>query len=222
MNRSTAWILISSKHEFAHACVQYEKDVPKGMLPSGMSGSAPTAPASDLARAIEIGPAEIDNMSELRHLHALSARRLAAGMFSEAEIASFASYIYSEAYSARIADIVRVRRLLAARLDGALIGTAGWTPANDAGAVARLMGVFISPLYARLGVGRRLVAAVEAEAHQAGFAVFTIRAPLGAAEFFTRLGYDVASHGVWPLDRDAALPVAFMRKIARVASVQQP
>lgn len=184
------------------------------MLPTSMSGSAPTAQASDLARAIEIGPVEIDHMSELRHLHALSARRLAAGMLSEGEIIAFANHIYSEAYSARIAEIVRVRRLLAARLDGALVGTAGWTPANDAGSVARLMGVFVSPLYARLGIARRLVEAVEAEAHQAGFAVYTIRAPLGAAEFFARLGYDVASHGVWPLDRDAALPVAFMRKVA--------
>ena len=161
-------------------------------------------------------------MSELRHLHALSARRLAAGMLSESEIIAFANHIYSEAYSARIAEIVRVRRLLAARLDGALVGTAGWTPANDAGSVARLIGVFVSPLYARLGIGRRLVEAVEAEAHQAGFAVYTIRAPLGAAEFFARLGYDVASHGVWPLDREAALPVAFMRKVAPVKSAAKP
>lgn len=152
-------------------------------------------------------------MSDLRHLHALSARRLAAGMLSDFEIEAFAAHIYSDSYSMRLSEVVRARRLLGARLDGALVATAGWTPANDAGAVARLLGVFVSPLYARQGIGRMLVEMVETQALQAGFAVCTVRAPLGASDFFAALGYDVASHGVWPLDREAALPVAFMRKV---------
>lgn len=178
-----------------------------------MSGSAPSARADRIADALEIGLAEIDQMSDLRHLHALSARRLAAGMLSDQEIEAFASHIYSDSYSLRLSEVVRARRLLAARLDGNLVATAGWTPANDAGAVARLVGVFVSPLYARQGIGRLLVEAVEVQAMQAGFAVCTVRAPLGAADFFAALGYEAASHGVWPLEREAALPVAFMRRV---------
>ena len=86
--------------------------------------------------------------------------------------------------------------------------------------VARLVGVFISPLYARLGIGRRLVAAVEVQARRAGFTTFTIRAPLGASPFFERVGYEVASHGVWPITREVALPVAFLRKVDPVARAQ--
>lgn len=162
--------------------------------------------------SIGIAPVEIDHMSDVRYLHVLSARRLAAGMLSEGEITAFASHLKSEPYSARLAEIVQAKRLMAARLGNALAGTAGWIPANDAGAVARLVGVFVSPLYARLGIGRLLVETVEGHARQAGFGVFTIRAPLGASGFFANLGYEVASHGVWPLDRDTAVPVAFMRK----------
>lgn len=185
-----------------------------------MSGTT-TTPANEFHRAIALGTAMIDDMSTLRHLHASSARRLAAGMLSETEIAAFAQHIYSEAYSTRIAEVVQAGRLSSARLHGELIATAGWTPANDAGAVARLVGVFVSPLYAQRGVGRRVVEETEAHARRAGFSVYTIRAPLGASGFFERLGYEVASHGVWPLTREVPLPVAFLRKADRPAARPQ-
>lgn len=169
-------------------------------------------PASRFLSAIEIAPAQIDEMSTIRHLHASSAKRLAAGMLSETETTAFAAHVYSEASSARLSDTVVAGRLLTARLGGELIATAGWVPANDAGAVARLTAVFVSPLYANQGVGRTVVAAAETEARAAGFGVFTVRAPLGASGFFERLGYEIASHGVWPLNRDVSLPVAFLRK----------
>jgi GNAT superfamily N-acetyltransferase len=178
-----------------------------------MSSSAPIGRPTGITDALEMAPAEIDEMSDLRHLHALSARRLAAGMLSDGEIEAFAAHIYSDAYSLRLSEVVRARRLVAARLGSTLVATAGWTPANDSGAVARLMAVFVSPLYARQGIGRMLVDTVEVLAQQAGFAVCTVRAPLGAADFFAALGYEAASHGVWPLDRESAIPVAFMRKV---------
>lgn len=172
--------------------------------------SAPGQPG--VLQMVEMGLAAIDEMSTVRHLHAASVRRVAAGMLSEAEVRAFAEHIYTEAYSSRMADVVIAGRLTAARISGELAGTAGWLAANDTGAVARLVGVFVSPLYARHGLGRALVAAAEAQARQAGYPTFTIRAPLGASSFFQRLGYQVASHGVWPMTRDVALPVAFLRK----------
>lgn len=187
-----------------------------GLLVQGpdhaMTAISTSASAADFLRAVEVSPALIDDMSSIRHLHASSARRLAAGMLSETEIAAFVDHIYSEAYSSRVAEVVLARRLATARLHGELIGTAGWTPANDSGAVARLIAVFVSPLYAQRGIGKVLVQSAETQARAAGFSIFTMRAPLGASGFFERIGYDVASHGVWPLTRDAALPVAFLRK----------
>ncbi len=171
---------------------------------------APVRPSID--HAVDVAVVPIDEMSGIRHLHAASARRLAAGMLSEAEIAAFMQHVYSSAYSTRLSDVVVADRMVGARINGELIATAGWLPANDRGSTARLVGVFVSPLYARLGIGRRVVQAAEQQARRAGFSTFTIRAPLGSKDFFERLGYQAASHGVWPLTRDVALPVAFLRK----------
>lgn len=178
-----------------------------------MSEPASTDLDSPLLAAVQLRPVTIDELSNVRHLHALAIRRLAASHLSEAEIEAFTQHVYSEAYSARLSDVVYAKRLTAALLAGELVATAGWIPANDAGAVARLMAVFVSPLYAGQGIARRIVTAVEDDARQAGFAAFTIRSPVGATGFFGVLGYEVASHGVWPLTRETALPVAFMRKI---------
>ncbi len=177
-----------------------------------MTGISEAPQPGTFLQTVEMAVVGIDEMSNVRHLHASSARRLAAGLLSEAEITAFTQHIYSEPYSARIAEIVLASRLAAARLGGELVGTAGWIPTNDSGAIARLIGVFVSPLYSRKGIGRVLVTTAEAQARQAGFRTFTIRAPLSASRFFEQLGYDVASHGVWPLSRDIALPVAFLRK----------
>ncbi len=170
-----------------------------------------------LTAAAGLGLVTIDEMSTVRHLHATSARRLAAGMLADDEIQAFAEHVYTEPYTTRIAQAVNAGRMVGARLSGELIATAGWTPANDTGSVARLIGVFVSPLFAGQGFGRLVVERVEADARQAGFGSFTIRAPLGAAGFFEHLGYEAASHGVWPLTREIALPVAFLRKTDPVA-----
>lgn len=178
-----------------------------------MTTLTPAPAPSSIERAIDIAAVPIDDMSALRHLHASSARRLAAGMLTDSEIAAFVQHVYSSGYSTRLADVVVAGRMVGARLNGELVGTAGWLPANDNGATARLIGVFVSPLYARLGIGRRVVDAAETDARRAGFSTFTIRAPLGSSGFFEHIGYHAASHGVWPLTRDVALPVAFLRKV---------
>src|SRR5262249_7624599 len=104
------------------------------MLPPRMTPAS--VPTSGLIDAVEVKPLEIDRMSDVRHMQALSARRLAAAMLSEEEIAAFAAHLYSEGYSARLAEIVNARRLLGAWFSDTLAGTAGWTQANDADAVA--------------------------------------------------------------------------------------
>ena len=187
-----------------------------------MTPSSPK-PISPYAAAATVDLVNIDEMATVRHLHASSARKLAAGMLSELEIEAFAEYVYSDAYAARIAQTVQAGRLVAARLSNMLVATAGWIPANDSGNVARLVGVFVSPLFAGKGIGRLVVERIEAQARLGGFQTFAIRAPLGASGFFEHLGYSAASHGVWPLTRETALPVAFLRKSeARLVRPQPP
>ena len=178
-----------------------------------MNGSSEADPGANFAAAVELRPVTIDTMSAVRHLQATSAKRLAAGYLSDAEISAFTDYIYGQVYSARMADVCTAGRLFGAWLDETIIATGGWVIANDDQSIARLVGVFVSPLYVGIGLGRVMVEAVEAQATQAGYSAFTVRVPVGAAGFFTRLGYEPASYGVWPLTRDIALPVAFMRAV---------
>lgn len=184
-----------------------------GTRPGHMSGSSNTDPGASFAAAVELRPLTIDAMSAVRHLQATSAKRLAAGYLSDAEISAFTDYIYGQTYSGRMADVCTAGRLFGAWLDGTMIATGGWVIANDDESIARLVGLFVSPLYAGIGLGRLMVEAVEAQAAQAGFSAYTVRVPVGAAGFFAHLGYQPASYGVWPLTREISLPVAFMRAV---------
>lgn len=169
-------------------------------------------PRADLATAGDLRAVVIDELSDVRYIHAGALRAQAAEQLSQDEIDAFVGYVYSEAYTERLAEMVRARRLLGITVDGKLTSTAGWTPANDSGATARLMAVFVGPLFTGVGLGRRVALAAEADAAQAGFRAASVRTPIGAVGFFQRLGYDVSSYGVWTLKPDCALPVGFMRK----------
>ena len=168
------------------------------------------------AQAARLRPVTIDELASVRYLQIMAIRRLAVSHLAESELAAFCAYINSDPYSDRLADQVRTGRLLCATLMDEIVATAGWIPASDSGANARLMAVFVSPLYALQGLGKLVVGAAEAHAIKAGFRVFTIRAPIGSTAFFARLGYDVASHGVWTVQPDYPMPVGFMRKTVLV------
>lgn len=155
---------------------------------------------------------EIDELSDVRYIHASALKAMAAGQLSEPEVEAFVAHVYSEAYTATLAEMVRARRLFAITVDGQLTATAGWVPANDSGATARLMAVFVTPMFANVGLGRLAAHAAETDATQAGFAASTVRTPVGAVGFFQRIGYEVSSYGVWTLKPERTLPVAFMRR----------
>jgi GNAT superfamily N-acetyltransferase len=165
-----------------------------------------------LAAGVALRLAAIDELADIRYLHELSVKRLAASHLSEREVAAFIAYIRSSEYTDRLALIAAAGRLTGAYLNGALAGTAGWQPANDGGDVARLVAVFVSPLYAGIGLARRLVQHTENEASKAGFRTFAIRTPVGAVGCFIALGYAVASSGAWQIGSGISLPVSFMRK----------
>ena len=178
-----------------------------------MSGSTQQQPPTSLAQQAKLRTVGVDELSSVRHLHVAAVRQLAAAHLSEGEAEALATYMRSEAHTERLIEAVRNGRLLGADLMSTLAATAGWLAATDASGTARIFALAVSPLYARQGLGRFVLAAAEADAQRAGFTTFTVRAPVGAIGFLERMGYFVTSHGVWPLPGNQAVPVGFLRKV---------
>jgi GNAT superfamily N-acetyltransferase len=160
----------------------------------------------------------LDDYSDVRYLHGKSMVTHSADALSDAEAAAFDAFVRSPAYSAYL----MAEELYGAFIDGQLIGTASWQANGDDGQMARISSVFVDPMFMRIGIGRRLLAEVEARAYQSGFDQFGASVTANAIPFFEKLGYQVASRGVKALGPDCSLPVAFLRKtvprLARAAA----
>jgi GNAT superfamily N-acetyltransferase len=157
---------------------------------------------------LEIRGADPDHWSDIRSLHAQAFRRLACPALEPRECQAFVDHIYAADYTAAL----QMQDIQVAWYEGRIIGTAGWMPSDDRGTAARITSVFVSPLFARIGVGRRLVTAAEARARTAGFRTFVARAFQPSAGFFESLGYVRSSQGVQTVGTENGIPVAFMRK----------
>jgi len=165
----------------------------------------PFAPPADRMTIRRVG---MDDWASVRYVHASAFRILASSDCEPPELEAFAAYVRSPEYAARL----HAENLHAGWLDGELVGTAGWTPADDSGSLARITSVFVRPLFTRLGIGRRLALDAEARARAAGFARFSARATLNSVGFFEKLGYDVTSHGIHAIATEQGMPVTYMRK----------
>jgi GNAT superfamily N-acetyltransferase len=164
------------------------------------------------AGAAHVAPVAVDQLSTVRYIHATAFRISAANQFSAAEIQAFVDHVYSSGYANGLSQSVRDRRLLGAYVGSELVGTSAWLPSDDTGTTARLVSVFVSPLFNGHGLGRQLVHEAEDQATRAGFESFTVRAIGNTMGFFKRLGYEVSSHGVVAVSPEHSLPVAYMRK----------
>ena len=165
-------------------------------------------PSASPADRMTIRRVGMDDWANVRYVHATAFRILAGKDCEPAEAEAFAAYVRSQDY----ADRLQSESLHAGWLDGELVGTAGWTPADDSGALARITSVFVRPLFTRLGIGRRLTLDAEARAHAAGFERFSARATLNSVGFFEKLGYDVTSHGIHIITTEQGMPITYMRK----------
>jgi GNAT superfamily N-acetyltransferase len=166
-----------------------------------------------VAGAAEIRPIGLDDLSDVRYIHATSFRMIAAQHYSPDDIAAFTEHVYGLTYTDALSDALRRQQLYGAWFGGELVGTAGWFADDNGARTARLRYIFVRPLFTGLGLGRRLLLDIEDRARQAAFHTFTVHATLNAVGFFTRLGYQTTSFGVWPLSPTHALPVAIMRKM---------
>lgn len=166
-------------------------------------------PSASPAERMTIRRVGMDDWASVRYVHATAFRLLAAGDCEPAEIEAFAAYVRTQDY----ADRLQNENLYAGWLDGELVATGGWIPADDSGSLARITSVFVRPLFTRLGLGRRMALDAEARARAAGFRCFSARATLNTVGFFEKLGYEVTSHGIHAIAAEhGVMPVTYMRK----------
>jgi putative acetyltransferase len=169
-------------------------------------------PRTDMANFATLRPVTVDDMSSVRYVHSTAFRILAAEYHSEEEIKSFTDLIYSRDY----VDGILSNSIYVALVDEEIVGTAGWTPADDNGSTARIRKVYVRPLFTNCGIGKMLVKNAESRAKTAGFTDFSVRANINAIPFYEHLGYEITSYGVMPTPSDIDLPVAFMRKYSDI------
>jgi GNAT superfamily N-acetyltransferase len=167
-----------------------------------------TGSVADLAIVRRV---DIDDYSDVRYVHVAAFKASTAPLLSDSEAKAFIDHVNSPEY----ADVLQHMDMLVAVVNGQLVGTAAWSAGDDSGSSARISSVFVDPMFAGCGIGRRLVRDVEKRAADAGFGRFTIRATANAVPFFQGLGYEVASHGVGSISAaDGTMPVTFLRKAA--------
>jgi putative acetyltransferase len=162
-------------------------------------------------KAVAVRRIGVDDHAQVRYLHARAMRSQCGDSLSDAELAAFLAFVDTPAYS----DLVRNEEMHGAFVDGQLVGTASWLANGDDGETARIASVFVHPMFARLGIGGRLLAEVETRAAQSGFDQLGASATINAVPFFERYGYAEASRGVKVFGPDCWLPVAFLRKRAQ-------
>lgn len=168
-----------------------------------------SATSDGLTRLVELRPLTVDDFSTLRYVNTTSFMSAAADHYAPADMDAFRQFVHSPRYS----DLLLGNRAFAAWIGSEMVGSAAWSPADTPGPTARILAVFVRPLFTRAGVGRLLLKRIEAQAHAAGYSALALSATLNAVGFFETLGYWVTRHGKWALPLGREVPVAFMRKV---------
>jgi GNAT superfamily N-acetyltransferase len=146
---------------------------------------------------IQIRRAVNSDVPALRSLQERSMRLLGRGHYTVTQI---------EAFIARIGTmddyLVGDRTYLVAELDGELLGCGGWT-ARLPGYARHIHGetqsaeperatvrsVFVEPLAARQGIGRRIMGAIENAMRDEGFRIAELGSTDNGRDFYRSLGY---------------------------------
>ena len=145
----------------------------------------------------EIRSAVSADIPALRELQERSLRQLGCRHYTATQI---------EAFIARIGTmddyLVSDRTYLLAELDGEIVGCAGWTTRLPGYARraqgethlpdpsrATIRSVFVEPLAARQGIGRRIMGAVENAMRGEGFRMAELGATENGRDFYRSLGY---------------------------------
>ena len=146
---------------------------------------------------IDIRLADLSERQSLRALQELSLRTLGAAYYDEDVIETFIAHI-----GTMDETLIEDRTYFAAFVNGALAGCGGWSTRmpgyvqympSEALPGARkpvtVRSVFVHPDFSRRGVGRRIMAAIEAGIAAANFSKAALAATLSGIPFYRQLGY---------------------------------
>jgi GNAT superfamily N-acetyltransferase len=162
-----------------------------------------------LLTLMEIRALSVDHLSTARYVVGSAFARGAKEHYSAADVEAFTEFVRSPHY----ADVLLGNRTYGAWVGSDMVGIASWSVGEAPSPTARVVALFVHPLFARNGLGTRLIEYLEVEAATAGYRALEISATLNAAGFFEQLGYiETARHG-WGLPAGHVLPTARMRKL---------
>ncbi len=173
-----------------------------------MNSGATTGSRSGLSQMLRIRPLSPDDLSDIRYIHATAFRSQAQRYYTPEELDAFERMVRTTSYG----DSLLSDAILGGFLEGELIATAAWRRGDPNAHVGRVTALFVRPLFERIGVGTRMLFAIETAATVAGCNLASVRAPLSAEAFLAVNGYEIAGRGTRPLVDGMALNVAFMKK----------
>jgi len=168
--------------------------------------------------------AELHEVPRLNELIRDSARELSRGFYDAAQIEAALRYVFGVDTT-----LVRDRTYYAVEAGGALVACGGWSrrgalyggdqrrmeeaplldPTRDA---ARIRAFFVSPSWARHGLGRKLLAVCRAAAAAEGYRALELMATLPGVPLYAACGFAPVEEVVDRLPNGVALPFVRMRR----------
>ena len=169
----------------------------------------PAAPDS-LLTMLEVRALSVDDLSTARYVVATAFARSAKDHYSAADVEAFSKFVRSPHYG----DLLLGNRAYGAWVGSEMVGVAAWSIGEGRSPTARLLAVFVHPLFSGNGIGTRLTEFLEVEAAAAGYRALEMSATLNTAGFFEGLDYLETRRGLWGMPSGRQMPIAFMRKVS--------
>ena len=117
-------------------------------------------PPDSLLTQLEIRALSVDDLSTARYVIATAFTRAAQDHYVAADIDGFADFVRSPHYG----DLLLGNRAYGAWVGSEMVGVAAWSIGEGRSPTARLLAVFVHPLFSGNGIGTRLTEFLEVEA----------------------------------------------------------
>lgn len=162
----------------------------------------------DVAPPLVIRPARLGDALAIAALHHVAVHKLAAPFYPHEVLEHWSPPVTLIGAERRYRETQEDGGLtLLAEQDGSLAGFGVVIP--EAGDIAAC---YVAPEATRRGVGRALLAAMEATVSAHGVHELNVRASLNAKSFYSAFGYHVSGRGEYRFEDGTVMVVAFMRK----------
>jgi GNAT superfamily N-acetyltransferase len=149
--------------------------------------------------------ATLDDADAIFHVHTSAIRHVAASHYTPEQIEAWAGELRPAAYREPIEHKV----LLVAVDDAG--GICGFGQLDAPNSVVEA--VYVLPSHVRRGLGRGLLAALEAAAHASDVSALTLDASLNSVPFYSRAGYMPICAAEHRLKAGVSIPCMLMHKV---------